>query len=179
MPAPRPIRCGDVPKLARPGEIEKFVQYACSRPDGDSVLLIVDCDDGCPREIVASLCQRVKDIAKRFEKRVGLALMHREFETLFLYSLRELAEKYPHLPWSLEDLDPERDWTEIRGAKEKLRRCMGGAPYKETRDQARFVSALDLEALVDRCRPFAHLASTLGWLLSRGERGQVYPRIRS
>ncbi len=176
MPAPSPIRCGDLRKLARPGEIEKFVTYACSRPDGDSVLLIVDCDDDCPREVVVGLCQRVQPIAERFSKRVGVALMYREFETLFLYSIQDLADHYPGLRWSLEDLDPERDWTRIRGAKEELRRWMSGATYKETRDQARFVSALDLEALQDRCRPFAHLASTIVWLASE-EPGQVYPRI--
>ncbi len=176
-PASRPIRCGDLRKLARPGEIEKFVTYACSRPDGDSALLIIDCDDDCPREVVVDLCRRVQPIAERFDKRVGVALMYREFETLFLYSIQELADRYPDLRWRLEDLDPKRDWTEIRGAKEELRRWMGGATYKETRDQARFVSALDLEVLPERCRPFAHLASTLVWLASEAETGQVYPRI--
>ena len=178
VPAPRPIRCGDLPKLARSGEVEKFVKYACLRPDGDSVLLVVDCDDDCPREVVAGLCQRVSATAKRFGKRVGLALMQREFETLFLYSLRELAERYPELRWTLEDPDSERDWTEIRGAKEKLGKRMSVGTYKETRDQARFVSALDLEALQERCRPFAHLASTLAWLSSDSARGHVYPHIR-
>jgi hypothetical protein len=163
----------------RPGEIEKFVQYAGTRQDGDSVLLIVDCDDDCPREVVVDLCQRVRPIAERFAKRVGLALMHREFETLFLYSLKELAEQYPELRWTLEVPDSERDWAEVRGAKEKLRQRMSTGTYKETRDQARFVSALDLEALRERCRAFAHLTSTLDWLCSEAETGPVYPWIRA
>ncbi|HYW06032.1 MAG TPA: hypothetical protein VE913_03695, partial [Longimicrobium sp.] len=36
MPASRPIRCGDVKKLRRAGVLEKFVEYACRRTDGDS-----------------------------------------------------------------------------------------------------------------------------------------------
>jgi len=177
-PAPRPIRCGDLPKLLRTGALEKFVTYACTRPDGDSVLLVVDCDDDCPPEVVGKLSQRAEPIARKFRKRIGIALMHREFETLFLYALPDLAEKFRDLPWELEGWEAGRDWTQVRGAKEELRRQMGGRVYKETRHQVRFASALDLTAVGARCRSLAHLASTLRWLTEDGKSEAVYPRAR-
>jgi hypothetical protein len=174
-PAPRPILCGDLPKLLRDGVLEKFVTYAGRRPDGDSVLLVVDCDDDCPPNIVGTLAQRVEPLAHQHGKRVGIALMHREFETLFLHAVPDLAERFSELPWKIESWDANRDWTEIRGAKAELRRFMGGRLYRETGHQARFVSALDLPTLEERCRSLAHLINTLRWLTNEKKAVVVYP----
>lgn len=177
-PAPKPIRCGDLPKLLRDGVLEKFVTYACRRPDGDSVLLVVDCDDDCPPGVVGTLAQRVESIGHQFQKRIGVALMHREFETLFLYAVPDLAKRFQDLPWHLEGWDEERDWTEVRGAKERLRHHMGGRLYKETRHQSSFVSALNLPALEARCRSLSHLLTTLRWLTEEEGTSAVHPPSR-
>jgi hypothetical protein len=174
-PASHPLRCGDLPKLLREGALEKFVTYACKRPDGDSVLLVVDCDDDCPPNVVDTLARRAAPIGERVQKRIGLALMHREFETLFLYAVPHLAEVFPKIPWKIEDWSEAQDWTEVRGAKETLRHHMGGRLYKETRHQASFVSALDYGTLEARCRSLAHLITTLRWLTGAESLGPVHP----
>ncbi len=41
---PRPKRNVELKKLRRPGELERFIEYGL-RDDGDSVLLVLDCED--------------------------------------------------------------------------------------------------------------------------------------
>ena len=62
-PAPRPIKTGSLHKLSRPGELEKFITYGCRRPEGDSVLLCLDCDDGCPAELGSGPIKWIHDSA--------------------------------------------------------------------------------------------------------------------
>jgi hypothetical protein len=169
--------CGDIPKLRRVGELEKFVEYACVRSDGDSVLLIVDCDDDCPKDVAAEFGLRIRPIAERYGKKVGLGFMYREFETLFLYSLRELAAAFPAYDWRIDDIDFDRDWTAIRDAKGALNNVMGSYYYKETRDQVRFVTRLDLASLEDRSRSAKHLRRLLNWLRDPGAETLIYPVV--
>ncbi len=166
-PAPKPILCRGIPHLRKAGEIERFAEYACRRHDGDSVLLILDCEDDCPFEAAVELGRRVQPIAERHQHKFGIAFLEREFETLFLHSLESLAAGYPRHEWTLEAFDFEQE-VKHRGAKERLRARMTQGSYKETRDQVRFVSALDLERLAQTCRPYQHLETTLRWLRNEG-----------
>jgi hypothetical protein len=174
-PAPRPIMCGEVKKLKRPGELEKFVEYACRRSDGDSVILTVDCDDDCPKHLVKEFSRRADPIAMATRKKVGIAFMYREFETLFLFSLPELAAAHPTFEWQIEGIDPYRDWTLVRGAKGALNGLMRSYYYKETRDQVRFVSNLDLQQLRAKCRSVEHMFRLLDWLTNPASPNLVYP----
>lgn len=176
-PAPRPIMCGDIPKLRRIGELEKFIEYACKRPDGDSVILLVDCDDDCPYLVAKQFYSRLRKIAIRFHKKIAIGFMYREFETLFLYSLRELRQYYPTYGWEIEEADYTREWSETRAAKGALNRFMTNYYYKETRDQVRFVSAIDLEQVRSKCRSAEHLFRMLHWLLDETAEDWVYPHF--
>lgn len=175
FPAARPIMCGEIKKLRREGELEKFVEYGCRRSDGDSVILIVDCDDDCPKDVVKDFSRRVAPVAQAAEKKVGIAFMYREFETLFLYSLRELARANPSFDWKLDGVDLDRDWSAIRGAKGLLNGLMRAHYYKETRDQTRFINSLDLLKLRANCRSVEHLFRLLSWLIDPGVTTHVYP----
>ena len=174
-PCPSPIKCGEIPKLRKAGQLERFVQYACSRPDGDSVILIVDCDDDCPVEASAEFVARVGQIAERSAKKIGLAFIQKEFETLFLYSLAELSDRYPEHGWRLKDEDAYKDWTTLRGAKGELDRRMKNYSYKETRDQVKFVSAVDINRLASTCRSALHLQRLISWIYSDARDSLVYP----
>lgn len=176
-PASRPLRAGDVKKLLRPGEIEKFAEYGCARSDGDSVLVLVDCDDDCPVEAAAQLVKRIRPIAERYDCRVGVILFHREFEVLFLAALEEMAEARKDLDWDLEDFEAERDWSEVRDAKGHFERRVRDFRYKPTRDQAAFAAALDLATAIQRNRSAQHLRDTLNWLVAPEASGHVYPVI--
>lgn len=175
FPAARPIMCGEIKKLKRPGELEKFVEYACRRTDGDSVILTVDCDDDCPKEVVKEFSRRIDPIARATQRKVGIAFMYREFETLFLYSIPELIAAYPTAEWQIEGIDLNRDWTAVRGAKGMLNSLMRSYHYKETRDQVRFVNHLNLQELRIRCRSMEHMFRLLDWLTNPASPNLVYP----
>lgn len=175
IPCPNPIKCGEIPKLRKDGQLERFVEYACNRSDGDSVILVVDCDDDCPVTTSAEFAARVRLIAQRTTKKVGLAFIQKEFETLFLYSLSDLSATYPDHGWRLTEEDADRDWTALRGAKGELNRRMKNYSYKETRDQVKFVSAVDINRLVSTCRSALHLQRLISWMYSHVNDSLVYP----
>ncbi len=136
FPCDRPIKAGDVVKLRRSGEVEKWVTYGCLRPDGNSIILTLDCDDLCLLEIATEFGKRLQPISERFRKPIGVTLFLREFESLFLCSISSIVAHYPEFEWNVEMSEPE-EVEEIRGCKETLRRMMGKRGYKETRDQVR------------------------------------------
>jgi hypothetical protein len=174
-PAANPIRCGELPKLRRAGQLERFIELACRRGDGDSVLLLVDADDDCPKDVISELSARAAPIAARFRKKVGMCLVYREYETLFLFGLQELVNTFDAATWVIEDGDLHRDWEKNRGAKGVLKTKMKGYYYKETRDQARLTHALDIARVRERCRSAIHIDRALQWLLDATDRGWCYP----
>jgi hypothetical protein len=177
VPCSNPIKCGEIPKLRKQGQLERFVQYACQRNDGDSVVLVVDCDDDCPVLTSVEFTARVREIAERYSKKVGIAFIHKEFETVFLFSLLELSLKYPEHGWRLNNDDNTRDWSTVRGAKGELNRRMKNYAYKETRDQVKFVSAIDVDNLTSTCRSALHLQRLIYWLYSDSTNFLVYPTL--
>jgi hypothetical protein len=177
IPCSNPIKCGEIPKLRKQGQLERFVQYACQRSDGDSVVLVVDCDDDCPVTTSHQFTERVRVIAERHLKKVGIAFMHKEFETVFLFSLPELSLKYPEHGWRLSRDDNTRDWTTVRGAKGELNRRMKNYSYKETRDQVKFVSAIDFNNLTSTCRSALHLQRLIDWIYCDSTKQLVYPAL--
>jgi len=125
----RPFR---VPKskLVSSGELEKAVELAARRLCSPGVILVlIDSDDDCPKELVPALLARAMQTAGgRWP--VGVVLAHREFECWFIAA----AESAPS--------DPES----IRGAKEWLRRNLLQRKYSETVDQRELADKLDLIA---------------------------------
>jgi len=88
------MKVGDIPKLSRQGQIERMITVACRRPDGDSVLLVVDADDSCPIESCCDFQSRIRESVEHFNKKIGIILLKREFESLFLCSILSIVEHY-------------------------------------------------------------------------------------
>lgn len=170
-----PIKAGDIRKLSRDGQIERFVQYACLR-EADAVLIVLDCDDDCPVEVALEYSRRINDIAVRHDKRIGIAFIKKEFETLFLFCCRQLAASLPKFPWKLEDYDENEDFENVRGAKERFSKFLGKA-YKETLDQPRFASAIDIERLRLTSKSFRHLERVTLWLVQPEAEQMTYPPL--
>ena len=171
----RPIRARDIPTVRREGELERFVQLACARPQCDSVLVLIDCDDDCARDVAYEFSNRLNNIAQVAGKKIGVGFFCREFEALFLCSISSLNEKYPELGFTLSNAPAPEIVERIRDAKGTLTGLMSDGSYKPTRDQARFVSALDFDYLVQHSRSFQHVRQLVEWL--RQEKGGwTYPR---
>ena len=177
-PASHPITKTSVPKLARDGELERRIRYAAMR-EGDSVLLALDTDDDCPFDVAKIYAERVRRLIPAPEKKIGIVFFNCEFETLFLYCLAQIAAANPGYGWKLGDFDPAADFERIRGAKETITGNMAAnRAYKETRDQVRFIEALDFELLRERSRSFRHFEQTLLWLAGRHQAEEtVYPVV--
>lgn len=163
FPTSNPIRKQSVARLSKPDELERIVGYALSREDGDSVLILLDTDEFCAKEVVEDWVPRIQAMSP--VKKVGIALFVREFEALFLCCLDLIAEAFPEYGWDLNNWSVEDDHEAPRGAKEKLARHMAkNKGYKETIDQPRFVSALDFNRLEENTRAFRHFSNLLSWL---------------
>lgn len=177
VPAPRPLKIGDSKRLRQSGNLEKWIRYGSMRLDGDCVLVIVDCDDDCPLTVMKELMPRASDVVQVTGKPVGFCLLKCEFKSLFLASLESIMEAFPDYGWRILDEGALERVEEIRGCKEKLSAVMArGRSYKETRDQVKFVTALDWERLRVRSRSFVHLERTLAWLANRdAQAARVYP----
>ncbi len=163
-PLRNPIMRQNIPKLSRIGGIEQYIGYGLIR-EGDGVLVVLDTDGDCPKRVVDMWLPRIRKMFP-LTKRVGVTFFKSEFESLFLYCLDTIAERYPEYGWNLDGWEPEQDYERVVGAKGSLsRRMRRGRAYKETRDQGRFVSALDLPRLRRVSGSFRHFESTLLWLV--------------
>jgi hypothetical protein len=171
-PAPHPKANVEIRKLMRAGELERYVEYA-SRDEGDSVLVILDCEDFCPIVVCREFCMRIR--AMNPNKKVGVALFRSEFETLFLYCLDEIVAHFRDYGWRPNRLPLTGDIEAIRNAKGTISRMMRERSYKETRDQEKFVTALDFVKLRQLSRSFKHFENTLLWLAKGFE--PIYPLI--
>lgn len=179
FPASRPIRVGDIPKLRRDGELERFIRYGSSRDDGDGVIMLLDCDDGCPCTVAGEFTRRIRAIQPAIGKPVGIGFLKKEYECLFLASIASIAAAYPEYGWSLDSFDAEQDMEEIRGAKSQLSKLMRpGRSYKPTRDQVKFTSRCDCARLRARSRSFRHCESLIDWMAGRRfPDSMIYPIV--
>ena len=135
---------------------QKYIELAAAKAKGHlrgGVLILLDCDDGCPVEIGRSLAQKAREV--RPDVPFVIALARREYETWFLAaacSLRGVAG----IPANLE---PPPEPEAIRGAKEWLSRQMEGG-YDPLIHQLLFTERFSLEE-ARRSRSFARFNDRL------------------
>ena len=171
---PHPIMRQNIPKLRTAGELEKFITYGLMK-DGDSLLILLDCDDLCAKDEVHAFTERVRK--QNLTKKVGFAFFNSEYESFFVSCLDLIAKRYPEYEWNLTDWNIDDDHEEIVGAKGYLSdRMKTNKSYKATREQTKFTSALDLDRLREKSRSFRHLESTLLWLTGQTDDDSlIYP----
>lgn len=130
-------------RLVLPGELERAVELAGRglRSFG-VVLILVDSDDDCPKELAPALLERARQVA-RDRWRVSVILAKSEFETWFIAAAESIAG-HAGLPAGLR---PPADPESIRDAKGWLQKAMPpGRRYSETIDQLSLARTMDLSA---------------------------------
>jgi hypothetical protein len=127
--------------MIRAGGIERTMALVGQQSaSGDGVLILLDADDACPRDLGESLRKRAS--AARPDREIRVVLANREFEGWFLASARSLRGRRG-LP---DDLEPPADPEQIRDAKGWLSsRTPPGRSYRPTIDQAALAQLFDLE----------------------------------
>jgi hypothetical protein len=129
-------------KLVKQGEIERAIELVIRKNAGQGgVLVLLDCDDGCPAHDGPALLQRILKV--RSDLPASVVLAKREFEAWFLAAAESLRG-HRGLP---TDLTGPSDPEAIRGGKEWLEdRMRGGRSYAESSDQPALTAVFDLKA---------------------------------
>jgi hypothetical protein len=126
-------------RILKAGELERTIELLARRIGRDSgVLLLLDSDDDCPRDLAPKLLRRAQ--AAHGDLAFGVVLPKREYEAWFLAAARSLRG----CRGLSEDLEPPDDPEAVRGAKEWLAERMDSASYSEVRDQAALTAQFDL-----------------------------------
>ena len=134
----------------------KFLVYAKRTPECAAILVLLDTEDDCPRELGAQLAQRARDAGLSIP--IAVVCAKREYENWFLASDEEFTG----------------DVEEFGGAKDWLSRSMQpGIIYRETRHQASLSAAMDIEAAFQASRSFRRLCSALEQLVDCIDSGTV------
>lgn len=130
-------------KLVLLGELERAVELAGRglRSPG-VVLIVIDSDDDCPKELAPVLLDRATRAAGgRWP--VGVVLARSEFESWFIAAAESIASHSGLRTDLVAPADPES----IRDAKGWLQKAMPpGRRYSETVDQPSLASKFDLNA---------------------------------
>jgi hypothetical protein len=136
----RPIRWKRT-GLIQQGGVERVVELAARQTTpADGILILLDADDDCPREIAEQLLARAR--AARPDRTISVVAANREYEAWFLAAARSLRGKRG----LADDLEPPADPESIRDAKGWLAsRTTQGFSYKPTIDQPALTDLFDLE----------------------------------
>lgn len=136
----RPIR-DSRSGLVKAGGVERTVELAArqTRPT-DGILILLDADDDCPRELAEALAGRAR--AARPDRAISVVIANREYEAWFLAAARSLRGKRG----LADDVEPPPDPESIRDAKGWLaHHTPHGFTYKPTIDQPALTKEFDLE----------------------------------
>jgi hypothetical protein len=126
----RPKNANGRGNLTKEGGLERFVQYAWKEPDCGAILIMIDSEGECPRDIAMALSRRVHAMGVIFP--VFIVVAHYMYETWFLASIATIAG-HRDLPSGLQS--PE-DAELIGNPKAWINENLPqGRAYKETQDQ--------------------------------------------
>ncbi len=129
-------------RLIKQGELERTVDLAARKIGNQGgILILLDCDDGCPAKEGPELLRR--SVATHRNLHISVVLAKREFEAWFLAAAESLRGRRGLMSDLTAPADPEA----IRGAKEWLADRMPlEQAYSETTDQPALTELFDLEA---------------------------------
>ena len=137
--------------------LEDFLAYAKKTPECAAILVLIDADKDCPRELGVQLARMSSDAGVGIP--IAVVCAKPEYENWFLASYEDFTG----------------DAEEFGGAKTWLttHRIQPGMAYKETSDQPRFSATMDIEAAFQTSRSFRRLCSAIRELVDCIDSGTV------
>ena len=159
--------------LTRPDGLEKFLRHAGMEPNCAGILILVDADKDCPKELAHQFAERIQALGIRFPTVIVVA--NGEYETWFLASLNTIAGNDlatgPGLP---QGLRYENEVEGTRGAKGWLTEHFPkGRPYKEVTDQPAMTRLLDVELVREHSRSFRRLCHAVEQIVEAIDSGSI------
>jgi hypothetical protein len=143
-------------KMVQEECFKKYVRIANSMPGCKLILLFMDADDDCAKDISERLQSWLHEEwhCVRFE----IVVIPREYECWFITSLESLRGIRGISENAKSHPNPEL----VRNPKEIITEYMEGSrTYHETADQAALTDRLDLNVLHERCRAFRRLVAKI------------------
>lgn len=127
--------------LVQADGIERTVELASRKTTpADGILILLDADDDCPRELAEALLARAS--AARPDRAISVVVANREYEAWFIAAARSIRGRRG----LAEDMEPPGDPEAIRDAKGWLaHQTAQGFSYKPTIDQPALTQIFDLE----------------------------------
>ena len=150
----RPKKAKDKGNLIK--RLEDFLGYARIAPGCAAILVLLDTERDCPRELGNQLARRASAAGVGIP--IAVVCATREYENWFLAA----------------DSDFTGEVEEFGGAKDWLSRNMPtGLKYRETKHQASLSATMDIEAAFEASRSFRRLCSAVEELVDCIDTGTV------
>jgi len=147
-------------KLLRENELERRVEYAARKIDGEGcILVVIDADEQCPAQLGPELLRRAQ--SAREDMDIAVVLPNAEFENWFIAGCSALLDRDP--PDEIEEIGDAKGWLE-RASDDSI-------DYRPALDQKDYVHEFDLDQALElargsRCRSLRKLLTELENLLS-------------
>jgi hypothetical protein len=158
----KPINAHGCGNIDTPGGLERFLELTRRAPNCSGVIVLRDAErehQACPPGLAGALAQRAANLQLPFPVVIVCATC--EYESWFISSLHSIKEGYLKENAVYEG-DPEQEC----GAKGWLTRHMPeGRVYKETLDQVRMTTRLDIPHTIAHSRSFRRMAHAVEELI--------------
>lgn len=146
-------------QLVREETLCQAVELARRQSNCSSILILLDGDDDCPRELAPQLESWARAAARGIPSAVVIA--QREYETWFLAAVESLRGQRG----IRSDASHPDDVESARGAREALEDLMiAGRSYHTTADQPALTAMFDMGAAYRRSRSFRRMVNAFGTL---------------
>ncbi len=141
-----------------------------------ATLIIVDLDDGCPKDEAASLVQEIKALGSL----VAVVFAHREYEAWLLASLATIAGQY-HIPLDAAFSGEVESLRDVKGWFTR-QMCHDGVArrYKEMIHQVELTRLMDLDRVAAQSRSFSRLLKAVDEIVAAEQEsllGHITPTI--
>ncbi len=136
-------------QVIKNGELERRIQLALTRHNCKAIIIILDADDDCPRELASDLLMRAKRITS--DVVISVVMPKSEFESWFVGSIESIRGYRGISSTAIAPVNPE----DIRDAKDFLTNKMTrNNHYLEIDDQPALTANFDMALAYDNCRSF-------------------------
>ncbi len=147
-------------RFLKEGELERAVELAARQSgDGGRILILLDADEDCPRDLAPRMLERAR--AARKDRIIRAVLAKREYEAWFLAAAESLAGHRGIDAAAVSPADPETVASPKRWLSQHMQ---SGWSYRETLDQPALTAVFDL-ATARRAPSFDKLWRDLSTLL--------------
>ncbi|WP_082524478.1 DUF4276 family protein [Pseudorhodoferax sp. Leaf274] len=147
-----PIRVRRDRFLNKEDEFRRQLLLAAAKcEDQGWILVVLDADDDCPKDLGADIYQRAQQVIPH--RRLSVVLANREFEAWFIAAAHSLQGMRGFNIAADAHIEAERP----RDAKGWMREHMRSGTYRELVDQPAFASTFDLQQAHDNSRSFRKL----------------------